>query len=224
VNARGLNAVRGADGDQGVPGTSLQPAGLVVGRRGRPRGAPLRSAVQRPRAPRGCGQLRGALSGRTARHEPVPDRRAPCLVGRGLHGPHESAGRRRSGRTRPGPKWLTEALTESARAASRTKGTYFAARGDRRHPRRHPDRLLLHRSRPGSVPRARAGLAAPPLLPGAPRTPLAATARSARLQGHPRPGRYRSSAPASRSGRPSACSFAPEPHAQRECEGLYRDF
>ncbi len=42
-------------------------------------------------------------------------------------GHHESAGRRRSGRTRPGPRWLTEALTESAKAASRTKGTYLAA-------------------------------------------------------------------------------------------------
>jgi len=42
-------------------------------------------------------------------------------------GNHESAGRTRSGRTRPGPRWLTEALTESAKAAARTKGTYLAA-------------------------------------------------------------------------------------------------
>ena len=42
-------------------------------------------------------------------------------------GHNESAGRRRSGRTRPGPKWLTEALTEAAKAAARTKGTYLAA-------------------------------------------------------------------------------------------------
>lgn len=42
-------------------------------------------------------------------------------------GHHESAGRRKSGRTRPGPRWLTEALTESAKAAARTKGTYLAA-------------------------------------------------------------------------------------------------
>jgi transposase len=42
-------------------------------------------------------------------------------------GHHESAGRRRSGRTRPGPRWLTEQLTESARAAVRTKDTYPAA-------------------------------------------------------------------------------------------------
>jgi transposase len=55
-------------------------------------------------------------------------------------GHNESAGRRRSGRTRPGPKWLTEALTESAKAAARTKGTYLAAhhwqlRGRRGEPK-----------------------------------------------------------------------------------------
>ncbi len=43
-------------------------------------------------------------------------------------GHHESAGRRRSGQTRPGPRWLTDALTECAKAAARTKGTYLAAR------------------------------------------------------------------------------------------------
>jgi transposase len=42
-------------------------------------------------------------------------------------GHDESAGRRRSGCTRPGPKWLTEALTEAAKAAARTKDTYLAA-------------------------------------------------------------------------------------------------
>ena len=55
-------------------------------------------------------------------------------------GHNESAGRRRSGRTRPGPKWLTEALTESAKAAARTKDTYLAAhhaqlRGRRGEPK-----------------------------------------------------------------------------------------
>lgn len=55
-------------------------------------------------------------------------------------GHHESAGRRRSGRTRPGPRWLTDTLTECARAAVRTKGTYLAAhyaqlRGRRGEPK-----------------------------------------------------------------------------------------
>jgi hypothetical protein len=42
-------------------------------------------------------------------------------------GHHESAGRRRSGRTRPGPGWLTSQLTECARAAVRTKDTDLAS-------------------------------------------------------------------------------------------------
>ena len=42
-------------------------------------------------------------------------------------GHHESAGRRRSGRTRRGPAWLTSQLTECARAAVRTKDTYLGA-------------------------------------------------------------------------------------------------
>jgi len=55
-------------------------------------------------------------------------------------GHHESAGRRRSGRTRSGPSWLTSQLTECARAAVRTKGTYLAAhfaqlRGRRGEPK-----------------------------------------------------------------------------------------
>jgi transposase len=55
-------------------------------------------------------------------------------------GHHESAGHRRSGRTRPGPRWLTDALTEAAKAAARTKGTYLAAhhaqlRGRRGEPK-----------------------------------------------------------------------------------------
>jgi len=40
----------------------------------------------------------------------------------------ESAGKRRSGRTRKGPKWLGAALAEAAEAAGRSKGTYLGAR------------------------------------------------------------------------------------------------
>ncbi len=42
-------------------------------------------------------------------------------------GNEESAGKRRSGKTRKGSKWLRSALTESARAAARSKGTSLAA-------------------------------------------------------------------------------------------------
>jgi transposase len=42
-------------------------------------------------------------------------------------GNNESAGKHFSGKTRKGSKWLCTALVEAAQAASRTKGTYFAA-------------------------------------------------------------------------------------------------
>jgi len=42
-------------------------------------------------------------------------------------GNNESGGKQRSGRTRPGCKWLKQALTEAAWGAARSKGTYLAA-------------------------------------------------------------------------------------------------
>jgi transposase len=42
-------------------------------------------------------------------------------------GNNESAGKRFSGKTRKGSKWLRTALVEAAQAASRTKGTYLAS-------------------------------------------------------------------------------------------------
>lgn len=42
-------------------------------------------------------------------------------------GNNESAGKRLSGRTRKGSKWLRTALVESGKAASRSKGSYFSA-------------------------------------------------------------------------------------------------
>lgn len=55
-------------------------------------------------------------------------------------GNHESGGKRRSGKTRKGNRWLRAALCEAARAVSRSKGTYLASlyrriaarRGDKR--------------------------------------------------------------------------------------------
>jgi transposase len=43
-------------------------------------------------------------------------------------GHHESGGKRRSGRTRPGDVWLADALTEAAWAAARSTDTYLAAK------------------------------------------------------------------------------------------------
>jgi transposase len=42
-------------------------------------------------------------------------------------GTNSSAGKRSSGKTRPGSKWVRAALTESAKSAARSKGTYLAS-------------------------------------------------------------------------------------------------
>ncbi len=42
-------------------------------------------------------------------------------------GNDESVGKRYSGKTRKGSKWLRSALTEAAHAAARSKGTYLSA-------------------------------------------------------------------------------------------------
>ena len=70
-------------------------------------------------------------------HEPVSHPSPPGFVGlRMCPGNEESAGKRRSGKTRKGSKWLRSALTESARAAARAKGTYLAAHYARLRGRR----------------------------------------------------------------------------------------
>jgi transposase len=51
-------------------------------------------------------------------------------------GNNESGGKRRSGRTRKGSKWLHAALTQSAKAASRSKGTYLSGQYARLKGRR----------------------------------------------------------------------------------------
>ncbi len=51
-------------------------------------------------------------------------------------GQNESAGKSRSGKTRKGSKWLRAGLTEAAKAASRSKGTYLNAQYHRLRGRR----------------------------------------------------------------------------------------
>src|SRR5690606_26298144 len=51
-------------------------------------------------------------------------------------GNHQSAGRRKSGRTRKGSPWLRAALIEAAQAARRSKGTYLGAQYARLAARR----------------------------------------------------------------------------------------
>jgi transposase len=50
-------------------------------------------------------------------------------------GNDQSAGKRRSGRTRKGSKWLNDALKEAAMAASRSNGSYLQAQYRRLRPR-----------------------------------------------------------------------------------------
>ena len=115
----------------------------------------------------------------------------------GLPGHHESAGRRRSGRTRPGPRWLTDQLTECAKAAAH-QGTYLAAhyaqlRGRRGEAKaigaiRHDLLVAYYHIVRDQVPypRTRTRLATQALLRRTPRPPPPAPTRSARLHRHPR--------------------------------------
>jgi transposase len=57
-------------------------------------------------------------------------------------GNDQSAGKRRSGKTREGSKWLDYALKEAAMAAIRVKGNYLAAQYQRLKPRRGHKRAL----------------------------------------------------------------------------------
>ena len=70
------------------------------------------------------------------RHEPLPDRRTPDLLGRPL--PEERRERRqaRSTRMRKGAPWLKTTLVQCAWAAARTKGSYFQAQFHRLRARR----------------------------------------------------------------------------------------
>jgi transposase len=57
-------------------------------------------------------------------------------------GNDRSAGKRRSGQTRHGSKWLDTALTEAALAATRTDNVYLGAQYQRLRPRRGHGRAL----------------------------------------------------------------------------------
>jgi transposase len=58
-------------------------------------------------------------------------------------GNHESAGKRRTVATRPGNPWLRHILIESARAAARTKGSYFGAQYRQIARRRGPNKAAV---------------------------------------------------------------------------------
>jgi len=58
-------------------------------------------------------------------------------------GNHESAGKRRNVATPPGNRWLRRALIEAARAAARTRGSYFAAQYRQIARRRGPNKAAV---------------------------------------------------------------------------------
>ena len=58
-------------------------------------------------------------------------------------GNNESAGKHRSGKTRPGSTWLRTELVEAANAAARTKGCYLGARYHRINARRGHQRAAV---------------------------------------------------------------------------------
>jgi transposase len=58
-------------------------------------------------------------------------------------GNHESAGKRRNVSTPPGNRWLRRALIEAARAAARTKGSYFGAQYRQIARRRGPNKAAV---------------------------------------------------------------------------------
>jgi transposase len=77
-------------------------------------------------------------------HGPVPHRGAPGLLGGGVPGEQPvSAGKHRSGRTRKGSGWLGGWVSEVAKAASRTKGTYLSAQYHRLRARRGPGKATM---------------------------------------------------------------------------------
>ena len=58
-------------------------------------------------------------------------------------GNHESAGKRKGGRTRKGSKWLRSALVEAAQAAGRTKDTYLGEQYRRLARRLEPPKAAV---------------------------------------------------------------------------------
>ena len=70
------------------------------------------------------------------RHERVPHRQAPRVKAAQCPGNDQSAGKRRSGKTGKGSRWLGIALTEAALAATHQKDTYLSAQYRRRRGRR----------------------------------------------------------------------------------------
>ena len=77
------------------------------------------------------------------RHGPVPHPGHLASWAGLCPGNHESAGKRRRVATTPGNQWLRRALIESARAAARTKDSYFGAQYRQIARRRGPNKAAV---------------------------------------------------------------------------------
>ncbi|MGH8922313.1 MAG: IS110 family transposase [Actinomycetes bacterium] len=116
----------------------------------------LSEAIEAQLGPAGLGGVRlaGTITGVAARTGEVMVAEIGTDMGRfptarhlaswagGCPGNDQSAGRRRSGRTRKGSKWLGVALEEAALAAIRAKDTYLSAQYQRLKPRLGHGRAL----------------------------------------------------------------------------------
>ena len=74
---------------------------------------------------------------------PFPSAEHLCSWAGICSGSNESAGKKKSGKTNKGSRWLRSALTQSAWAASRKKGSYFQAQYRRLAGRRGKKRALI---------------------------------------------------------------------------------
>lgn len=77
------------------------------------------------------------------RSQSVPERPAPGGVGRHVSGHHESAGKRQSGKTRKGSRWLRQVLIEAANSLVRSTKSYLAVQYRRLAARRGKKKAIV---------------------------------------------------------------------------------
>jgi transposase len=112
-----------------------------VARRLQPFGAAIRLLMDIPGISRISAEVIIAETGADMSRFPSPAHLASWA---GLApGNHESAGKRRRVGTRPGDRWLRRVLIEAARAAARSKGSYFGAQYRRIARRRGPNKAAV---------------------------------------------------------------------------------
>jgi transposase len=112
-------------------------------------------------------------------------------------GTHESAGKRRAAASVHGNRWLGRSLIEAARAAARTKNTYFSAQYRRLAARRGPNkasvavgpqhghRRMAHAQHRRDLPGPGRRLLRPPHRSRAPSSPPLPPTPTTRLRRHP---------------------------------------